>query len=128
MGGEGRGGGRPGKGGRMEKRTYRRGLQAVQRRGELVTEFLQDHGYSISAAVGRMSVLCPACAWRLLLPHVASYPGARLLWPCVLWGGNPPPRMQQRRGNGVNELVLVVLVLIVVSYLCVCQGKTRVRA
>jgi len=36
--------------------------------------------------------------------------------------------MQQRRGNRVNELVLVVLGRIVVSCQCVCQGKTRLMS
>jgi len=84
MGGEGRGGGRPRKGGRMEKRTYRRGLQAVQRRGELVTELLQDHDYSISAA-GRS--LCPVLRLASVAAYVITLGALALPWPCVLCRG-----------------------------------------
>lgn len=67
----------------MDKPTYRRGLQAVQCRGEFVTELLQDHGYCQSGGIawqGRVYVCVLCRAACLLPPHVTR---CLLLWPCL---------------------------------------------
>ena len=63
--------------GRVDKHTYRRGLQAMQRRGQLVTELLQNHGY-LTQRRERICVL--SCAYTSVAVHVSSVPSL-LLWP-----------------------------------------------
>jgi len=57
----------------MDKPTYRRGLQAVKRRGELVAELLQDHGYSIRQ---RGKGVCVSCAVLVSVVAHVIIPGA----------------------------------------------------
>lgn len=46
--------------GSIDKHTYRRGLQAVQRRGQLITKLLQNHVYSTQRR-NRICVLSCVC-------------------------------------------------------------------